>query len=51
MKLELRSETSGFAGKSCKREIRPERRIRGKMVVVLIGQNEPEGKIQQAGGR
>lgn len=45
-KLALRSEISGFADRSCKREIRPERRIRGKMVVLLLGQNELEGEIQ-----
>ena len=46
MKLMLRSETSGFADRSCKREIHQERRIRGKMVVELLEQNELEGEIQ-----
>ena len=51
MKLALRSKTFGFAGRSCKREIRQERRIRGKMVVLLAGQNEPEGGTQPPEGR
>lgn len=46
MKLMLRLETSGFADRSCKREIHQERRTRGKMVVGLLGHNEPEAEIQ-----
>lgn len=51
MKLSFPSKTSGFAGRSCKTEIRQERRTRGKTVVVWVEQNEPEEGIQEPVGR
>ena len=50
MKLVFRSKTSDSAGRSCKKEIRQERRIQGRTVVVLAEQNEVEGGIQVVEG-
>lgn len=51
MKPAFQSGTAGFAGKSGKREIHPEGRIRGRTGVVFAAQNEPEGGIHEAGDR